>query len=293
MKNLAILAAIFFAAALAGTARAQERTSWMRGVSVAPEERTGEVTCFFCSVNVRGTVSGDVTTIGGDIMVHGEVTGDAVALGGNVRLEGGATVKQDAVAIGGFATKEPGAHTHEDNPPFSLPWVHLPGQRHVGWRGAVGMLAFYTIAVLLAALLLRLRRLLVMADRVTRRPVAVALLGLAVLAIFLVSLDVTDQLKRYEDIAALILLAAMAIFFIAGTGGIVFAIGELALPLSPARSLAIGTLAIFVLQLIPIAGMIAFLLLVTCAFGCTAWSGFGFRGRSSPKQQLPARGAPS
>lgn len=88
--------------ALQGKA-APDRTQTGSDIRVGPNEQTGELTCFGCSVHVRGHVLGDVTTFGGSITVEegGKIDGEATSFAGGLRLEKDAVVNGDATVFGG------------------------------------------------------------------------------------------------------------------------------------------------------------------------------------------------
>ena len=67
------------------------------------------MTCFACSVRVRGHVAGDVTTFGGSIVVEddGEIGGDATSFGGDVRLDKGVKVAGGVTVFGGDCAAMP------------------------------------------------------------------------------------------------------------------------------------------------------------------------------------------
>jgi hypothetical protein len=79
-----------------------DRTQFGHDVTIGADETVSEVTCFSCSVRVRGRVDGDVTTFGGSVAVEhdGFIGGDTTTFGGDVRLDGGASVK-DLTVFGG------------------------------------------------------------------------------------------------------------------------------------------------------------------------------------------------
>lgn len=80
-----------------------DRTHFGSDISIGPGEQVSEVTCFGCSVRVRGQVSGDVTTFGGNIVVEdqGEVKGDATSFAGDVRMDEGVHVGGDITVFEG------------------------------------------------------------------------------------------------------------------------------------------------------------------------------------------------
>ena len=97
-----------------------DRTQFGHDVTVGADEEVTEVTCFGCSVRVRGNVSGDVTTFGGTILVEegGEIGGDSTSFGGDVRLDSGAKVESITV-FGGKIRRDPGASVSGDVTTFA------------------------------------------------------------------------------------------------------------------------------------------------------------------------------
>ena len=57
-------------------------TQFGHNITIGPNEKVGELTCFGCSIRVRGQVAGDVTTFGGSILLEdqAQVAGDAHGL---------------------------------------------------------------------------------------------------------------------------------------------------------------------------------------------------------------------
>ena len=92
-----------------------DRTQFGHDVIVGADETVAEVTCFSCSVRVRGHVDGDVTTFGGSVAVEHEgfIGGDTTTFGGDVRLDGGANVK-DVTVFGGRIRRDSGASVGGD-----------------------------------------------------------------------------------------------------------------------------------------------------------------------------------
>ncbi len=87
-----------------------DRTQFGHDVTVGSDEKVAEVTCFGCSVRIRGRVDGDVTTFGGSVVVERDaiVGGDTTTFGGDVRLDAGANVKGLTV-FGGRVRRDSGA----------------------------------------------------------------------------------------------------------------------------------------------------------------------------------------
>jgi hypothetical protein len=64
----------------------RDRTQVGHNLTIGPDEEVGEVTCFGCSIRVRGHVSGDATAFGGSIVVRRD---PAATVGGDVTNMGG------------------------------------------------------------------------------------------------------------------------------------------------------------------------------------------------------------
>lgn len=127
-SQLRIAAALFFALALCGTALAEDRTQVGRDIAVGPNEEVSDVTCFGCSVRIRGHVDGDVTAFGGRIVVEdqAEITGDATAFLGGIRLDKAVSVEGDVTVIGGRIRRDPGAAVGGEIAAFAGPmWIFL------------------------------------------------------------------------------------------------------------------------------------------------------------------------
>jgi hypothetical protein len=111
---VALLAAPVFAEG------SHDRTQFGHDVTVGSDEKVAEVTCFGCSVRVRGHVNGDVTTFGGGVVVEqgAFVGGDTTTFGGDVRLDAGASVK-DVTIFGGRVRRDPQASVGGDVTTFA------------------------------------------------------------------------------------------------------------------------------------------------------------------------------
>ncbi len=104
-----------------------DRTQFGHDIIVGPDEQVSEVTCFGCSVRIRGHVDADVTTFGGGIYVEesGEVGADTTSFGGDVRLDKGSTV-HDITVFGGHVRRDPEASVEGDVTAFSgSVWLFL------------------------------------------------------------------------------------------------------------------------------------------------------------------------
>ena len=105
-----------------------ERTQFGHDINIGPNEESGELTCFGCSVRVRGRVSGDVTVFAGSIVVEdqGQIGGDTVVFGGGVRLDKNVKVGGDVTVFGGQIRRDPSAAVGGDLTNFAGSiWIFL------------------------------------------------------------------------------------------------------------------------------------------------------------------------
>jgi hypothetical protein len=105
--------------ALSVTAWAKDNPSYTQvghTINVGPSDQVGDLTCFGCSIHVRGQVAGDVTAFGGSIILEdqAQVSGDATVFGGDLRLTKGVTVDGDATVFGGQLRRDPEAKVGGD-----------------------------------------------------------------------------------------------------------------------------------------------------------------------------------
>ena len=128
-----------------------DRTQFGHNISIGPGEEATEVTCFGCSVHVRGHVASDVTTFGGSIVVEdqGEIGGDAVTFGGAVRLNNQAKVQGDVTVFGGQLHRDATATVRGDVTNFS----------GAGWLVLIFGLPLMVFGALIAFVIWLVRRL--------------------------------------------------------------------------------------------------------------------------------------
>lgn len=105
----AALAVWFGLSAVAFADGAHDRTQFGGSITVAAGEETGELTCFGCSVRVRGHVTGDVTVVGGSVVVEdqGQIDGDATVVAGGARFDKNVKVAGDVTVVGGQLRRDP------------------------------------------------------------------------------------------------------------------------------------------------------------------------------------------
>jgi len=85
-------------------------------IHIEAGDKIADVTCFHCSIYVRGSVSGDATSIGGNVVLYqgAQVAGDVTSLFGDVRVENGAMLAGDLTALGGTVRRDPQASVAGD-----------------------------------------------------------------------------------------------------------------------------------------------------------------------------------
>ena len=281
----ALLLAALLGFGFVAAASAQDKKSYFRSVSVADDNSNGSVICMGCDVVVRGDLHGDVVVLWGDVAVYGKVRGDLVAIGGAVHLMNGAEADEDIVAVGGTITRE-GAVVTPGGRFTAVPWVHLPGQRSIGWRGAAALLGFHLFCALLPALLLRPRAVRSVA-KASQRWLAAGWVGAGGIVVYSYGMWALDEYLHVSDLVesifAFLFLAVLGI----GIAGISYAIGDRLFPGMLVVSLLAGAVILTVLELIPYAGFLAMALLASWATGAALWSGLGFRGPRPPGNPKP------
>jgi hypothetical protein len=154
-----IFSCVLVAGALSSAAFADgshDRTQFGHSINIGPGEEATDVTCFACSVRVRGHVLGDVTTFGGSIVVEddGQINGDTTSFGGDVRLDKGVKVAGDVTVFGGRLRRDSAAVVSGDVTNFS----------GTGWLFLVFGLPLVMLGALLALIVWLVRRMV-------RRPV--------------------------------------------------------------------------------------------------------------------------
>jgi hypothetical protein len=123
-----------------------------RSINIGPNEKVGDLTCFGCSIHVRGQVAGDVTAFGGNIVLdeNAQVAGDVTAFAGDVRLDQSVTVAGDATVFGGRIRRDAQATISGD--------VTSMGGR--GWFIPILLLPFLILGAFVALIIWIVRRLL-------------------------------------------------------------------------------------------------------------------------------------
>jgi hypothetical protein len=241
------------------------RLSFILNVEIEKGEIVQEVVCVFCSVDVRGVVTGDAVAAFGNLRISGEVRGDAVAAGGYLDLVPGAKHGEEVIAVGGEVYGEAETDGVEL---VSVPYLFLPGQRHVFYLGAF---LFFAAFVLICTFGARLVRSTLLDSMVTnavshKRPLLVS----AVLMLFipcLVEVMLPGQSAVFEWFR-LVLEVLHVILFIIGLFGVTFAVGTLVLRGWGFWGQALGGAIVSgLVLLIPLLGIVAVVVLYLAAIG--------------------------
>jgi len=84
-------------------------TQFGHDIRITEDQKAAEITCFACSVYVRGQVSGDITTFGGNIVLDqgAMVAGELTAFGGDVRAGDDTKIAGDLTILGGRFRRQP------------------------------------------------------------------------------------------------------------------------------------------------------------------------------------------
>jgi hypothetical protein len=107
---------------------AREMTQFGHDINIGAGEEASDVTCFGCSVRIRGHVAGDVTVFAGRVTIEdqGQINGDATVFGPGIRLENGAKISGDVTVFGGQIHRDASTSIGGDVTNFSGPlWLVL------------------------------------------------------------------------------------------------------------------------------------------------------------------------
>jgi len=111
----ALLLVLFATTAFAKEKRnGNDRASFGSDITVSEEETAGDIACAFCSVHLRGNVSGDVAVAFGHVIVEPgrTIAGDTAILEGDLHLGEGSSVNGDLAILAGTDRLAEGATIH-------------------------------------------------------------------------------------------------------------------------------------------------------------------------------------
>jgi hypothetical protein len=277
-KRIALLFTLVLLTAV--PAGAEERIRILRNIVVESGETLDDAVCTLCSVVVRGRLQGDAVALWGSVEVRGSVGGDAVAVGGGVWLGPGVRVGGEAVAVAGPLERDATAQVGGDAE--AVPYLHLPGQRQLFWRGAVVNTAFYFLLGLIAYPAVRSRRTANAAAALRDHPWRSLVAGIGVALIFTGLFYLGTFLGRFTLWAEWVVSAAMAALFVVGYVGMALCLGRrLARGAAPFAAVALGALLLALVQLVPVLGLAAITAILLLALGAAATTRLGSLGPAS------------
>jgi len=119
-------------------------TRFGHDIHVPSGQGVQDVTCFFCSIYVRGNVAGDVTAFGGKIVLEGpvQVAGDVTTILGDITVAPGTSIAGDLTAVGGTIQRASDAQVAGDVTPIRKGW----------WLTLLLVSPFIFLGILIAAL---------------------------------------------------------------------------------------------------------------------------------------------
>lgn len=84
-------------------------TQFGHDIRIGEDQKASEITCFACSVYVRGQVSGDITTFGGSVVLDqgAMVAGEITTFAGDVRADDNTKIAGDVSIFGGRLRRQP------------------------------------------------------------------------------------------------------------------------------------------------------------------------------------------
>jgi hypothetical protein len=101
--RLAVLCLLAAAFAVCATPARADRDAVQFGsnINVPHDATVHDAVCFFCSVNVEGSVNGDIVVFFGNVHLSGDAHHDVVNFFGKVTVEDNVSIRNDLVSIFG------------------------------------------------------------------------------------------------------------------------------------------------------------------------------------------------
>jgi len=267
----------------------------------------------------RGEVNEAVVAVAGDVTVSGKVGDAAVAVLGDLTIEAGATVKGDVVCVGGTVRIADGANVHGEvvcvggNVEIAegakvdgrvqevpVPGLHAlkgwvvqcvfklrPLAPQVGWVWIIAGV-FFLVYLLIAVA--TPRPVAACVRELTRRPATTFLMGLLTLLL----VPIIILILAATGIGVFIipfLLAALFFGKLIGKAAFLEFLGESVVrafsgttQLKPVMALLLGSGIIAVIYIVPVLGLIAFMITGTWALGAAVMGMFGGARRELPER---------
>jgi hypothetical protein len=261
--------------------RSESRFHYVWNIVIAPGENPAYVTCMLCSITVRGNVR-QATTLWGDLTVEsGGTVERADVYGGRITLMPGARVWMPTLfAYGGPVVVDPSIRVNSSLI-LSSPRTFYPGQRSWPIEGV----AIFVVALLLTSACgggLVWGRLRERVEGAVRRPVASALLGIALLVVILPFLFFLAYvfLHTFPPLTLLLMFLTPIpywVIFVIGFAAVSERLGSRLGFAHPLGARFSGAGVLIALMLIPIVGLFAMVPVTLVALGAGTSIGLGRR----------------
>jgi uncharacterized RDD family membrane protein YckC len=255
-------------------------------------------------VTISGEVGDVAVAVLGDLSIEqgATVDGEIVAVGGDIIVASGAKVRGDIVCVGGRVDIADGAIIEGSVQPVPVPGLHMlkdwvvhcvfklrPMAPQVGWVWVVAG-AFFLVYLLVAVA--TPRPVAACVRELTRRPATTFLMGL--LTLLLVPLIMLILAVTAVGVFVIPFLLAAVLFgaligkvaFLEFLGESVVRAFSTASQLKPVMALLLGSIILTVLYLVPVLGVIAFMVTGLWALGAAVMGMFG-----GARKEMPVRPA--
>jgi len=285
------------------------------------------------SAKIHGKVRQAVVTIGGSSEVDGEVGDAVVAVMGNVHLKPGAKINKDAVAVMGTLTVDSGVkvagdavsvggkfniadgakiHGQKVNVGLPIPFLNIdwlgkwlkycvfelrPLAPQVGFVWIIAGV-FFLLYLFVAAVFPRPVQMCV--DGLTQRPATTFLMGLLIKIL----VPVVVLILAVTGIGLIVVPFLMAALFFGAVVGKVAILEWLGLQIGrrfgtgfqkPLVAFLIGTILLTLLYMVPILGLLTYMIFSVWGLGCAVTAAFSSMRREMPEKPTappPAYGPP-
>lgn len=258
----------------------RDKVAFFKDVVIASDlTNTGDAVAIFGNITVDGTLRGDAVAVFGSITVKGAIDGDVVAVFGTVRVKGNGVISGDAVGVGGGVEKDSNAVIRGEIADVSTPfsWRRTERIPRVGFGDMLGLFVIYAFASL--AVMIAPDRIRNMTDTIREKTARKFAVGFAVLILYFPALAIASVLLAITIVGILLIpfvaVAAPILFFVGMFMGLIamaIALGQRITGSLEGRNaiyihLLVGGVIIYILKLVPILGMLAYLALAAYALG--------------------------
>jgi len=272
------------------------------GSAIARGEVREAVVAVAGNVTVSGQVGDAAVAVLGDLTLEqgATVDGDVVVVGGDLTIAAGATVRGEVVCVGGRADIAEGANVEGNVQEIPVPGLHAlkdwviqcvfklrPLAPQVGWVWVLAG-AFFVLYLLVAVAMPRPVGACV--RELTRRPATSFLMGLLTLLLVPVILLILAATGIGVFVIPF-LLAALVFGALIGKVAFLEFLGESVVhafssvtQLKPVMALLLGSIILTVLYLVPVLGLIAFMVTGLWALGAVVMGMFGSARREMPER---------